>query len=246
SEARRDDPDRYLTAIFAPADCRASVLGLILFNHELARVPAIASEPVIGMIRYQWWRDALEEAAEGRPRRHPVVEALATAFGAHHLSAADLTKLIDAREVEIDRLQPENLDALETFVASTSGYLSELIDGAVTGGAWREPARLAGTAYGLVGIVRAVRAQIGQDRLLLPADGAVAPILERAASLLHEMRRLAGKAPRRAATPLLLATIARRQLKQSQRNTSGPPTGEAGPQPFLPLELLLRSWGRRY
>ena len=77
-EARRCDPDRYLCALFSPAGRRDTVLGLILFNHELARIPEVVSQPMAGMIRYQWWRDALDEISAGKPaRQHPIVSELA-------------------------------------------------------------------------------------------------------------------------------------------------------------------------
>ena len=45
-EARSHDPDRYLCALLAPADRREALLALTLFNHELARIPDIVTQPV--------------------------------------------------------------------------------------------------------------------------------------------------------------------------------------------------------
>ena len=42
---RRHDPDRFLTALFAPPDRRDALLVLYAFNHELARAREVASEP---------------------------------------------------------------------------------------------------------------------------------------------------------------------------------------------------------
>lgn len=242
SEARRHDPDRYLTAIFAPPACRPLVLGLILFNHELARVPEIASEPVIGMIRYQWWRDALAEAQAGEVRRHPVVEVLATAIREERLAVADLEALIAAREVELDRLQPQRLEDLEAFVAATSGRLSMLVDQVLTGGQGAAPARFAGTAYGLIGILRAVDVHARQNRVLIPKDSSVTAIKARAALLLAQMRPMTAATPRRAGAALLLATVARRQLAALD-DEGGDPARYRG---LLPLEMLVRGWLRRY
>ena len=98
-EARRCDPDRYLCALFSPAGRRDTVLGLILFNHELARIPEVVSQPMAGMIRYQWWRDALDEISAGKPaRQHPIVSELAVGIARGWIDAAVLQQMIDARE----------------------------------------------------------------------------------------------------------------------------------------------------
>ncbi len=77
TEARRLDPDRSLAMAFAATGDRPILLSLVLFNAELARIPEIVREPMAGMIRYQWWRDAVADAAGGRsPDRHPVLPGL--------------------------------------------------------------------------------------------------------------------------------------------------------------------------
>ena len=45
TQVRRHDPDRFLTAAFAPAEKRDALLTLFAFNHELARAREVVSEP---------------------------------------------------------------------------------------------------------------------------------------------------------------------------------------------------------
>ncbi len=108
-EARRHDPDRYLCALLAPADRRATLIALTVFNHELARVPEVVSQPLAGMIRLQWWRDAIDELVRGEvPRRQPVVEAMAEAIAKGRVSPRMLHALIDAREPALERPAPDS------------------------------------------------------------------------------------------------------------------------------------------
>src|SRR5262249_20084786 len=93
---RRQDPDRYLTALFAPSDRREALLALYAFNHELARARESVREPIMGQMRLQWWRDGLAELRAGRPRAHEVVLGLNAAMAAHRLSPALLDGMIDA------------------------------------------------------------------------------------------------------------------------------------------------------
>ena len=93
---RRHDPDRFLTALFAPPDQRDALLTLYAFNHELARAREVVSEPPLALIRLQWWR----EVVEGARRRHEVAEPLRAALDAGELDRGDLLRVIDAREAE--------------------------------------------------------------------------------------------------------------------------------------------------
>src|SRR5580692_9280 len=75
---RRHDPDRFLTALFAPPDKRPALLALYAFNHELARAREAAHEPALALIRLHWWR----EVVEGAPRAHEVATPLAASLAA--------------------------------------------------------------------------------------------------------------------------------------------------------------------
>jgi len=101
---RRVDPDRWLSSRFIgdPAK-RADVIAVYAYDHELARAPKVASNPLLGEIRLTWWREALDEIYEGRHvRRHPTAQALAEAVKRHGLPRAPLEAMIDARYRELD------------------------------------------------------------------------------------------------------------------------------------------------
>ena len=72
---RRHDRDRFQTALFAPAARREALFALYAFNYEIARVRESVREPMLGQIRLQWWREAIdaafagERAAPARDRR---------------------------------------------------------------------------------------------------------------------------------------------------------------------------------
>src|SRR5215831_21043396 len=82
---RRHDPDRFFTALFAPPDRRETLLLLYAVNHELARAREATREPMIALMRLQWWR----EIAEGARRRHEVAGPLGDALDQSCIAAAD-------------------------------------------------------------------------------------------------------------------------------------------------------------
>lgn len=169
-EVRRFDSDRWLTALFAPDAKRPALLALYAFNSEIARVRESVTQPMIGQIRLQWWREAWEGVAAGRPRQQPIVQAL----HAHcrNLDIADALALIDARERDMDAAPMDSLAALLTYAEASSVPLMRLaaaILGVRLDERWQEAVRLAGTAYALVGLLRATPFLAAQQRVYLPA-----------------------------------------------------------------------------
>jgi phytoene synthase len=169
---RTHDPDRFLCALFAPAASRGAVLALTAFNHELARARDAASNPLAAQIRLQWWRDAVEAAASGRPAlRHEVAGPLHAAIAAGLLDPAALLAMTEAREAEAEE---DGLATEEQFVAwlrGTAGGWSAAAGAALGADAQqREVLRALGAAYGLAGVLRSVPAHAARGRCLLPRD----------------------------------------------------------------------------
>ncbi len=171
-EVRSQDHDRYLTCLFAPAASRGRLAALYAFNLEVARTPELVSEAMLGRIRLQWWREAIEEIYAGQPRRHAVVEALAAVIEAVPLEKQDLMALVDAREFDLEGEAPADLAALEAYGAQTSSGLLALalqVLGAERAVA-AEAARATGLAWALTGLLRAVPFHARAKRRYLPED----------------------------------------------------------------------------
>ena len=93
---RRHDPDRFLTALFAPPEHRDALLTLYAFDHELARAREVTSEPHLALIRLHWWR----EVVEGARRRHEVATPLGELLDFGPTRRRDLLPVIEAYEME--------------------------------------------------------------------------------------------------------------------------------------------------
>ena len=129
----KGDPDRFAAAMAAPVPAREKLLPIYAFNVEVARAPWVASEPMIGEMRLQWWRDALEEIAEGKGvRQHEVTTPLASVLDGE--GARLLDKLIAARRWD---LHP---DAFED-----DGHFNEYLDATGGGLMWAAGRALDGT-----------------------------------------------------------------------------------------------------
>ena len=169
---RRHDPDRFLCALFAPAAARPALFALIAFNHEIARAREATTTPIATLIRLQWWRDAVEEAAAGRPaRRHEVASPLHEAIIAGRLAPRDLLGLIDAREVEAEESGIPTRGSFGAWLRAGAGGMALAMAGVlgVPDTNLPEVQRL-GAFQGLAGVLRSVAAHAAQGRCLLPRD----------------------------------------------------------------------------
>ena len=125
-ELRGLDGDLYLCHLFAPADKRDTLLTLYHLYADIARIPATVSEPMVGAIRLQWWRDLLDSVAQGESRGALIGEALIQ----HPLPKERLLPLIDGREValpeatrSLDELQAEAAEVGPAFLQAACGVL---------------------------------------------------------------------------------------------------------------------------
>jgi NADH dehydrogenase [ubiquinone] 1 alpha subcomplex assembly factor 6 len=240
---RANDRDRFLTALFAPAERRESLYALYAFNYELAKTREVVSEPMLGHMRLQWWRESIAAIYDGRPvRRHEVIEPLAAAIGARDLSRAHFERLIDAREGDLADAPPADLDALVAYAEASSAPLVLLALEAlgVRDHAAMRSGREVGIAYALAGLLGATVFHARARRTYLPADlvaahgialhrtlfelkpapglAAVAEaVAARARVHLAQARALRRDVPRAALPALLPAVLAGRMLARLER-----------------------------
>ncbi|HXQ51784.1 MAG TPA: squalene/phytoene synthase family protein [Stellaceae bacterium] len=240
---REHDRDRFLTALFAPADRRESLLALYAFNYEVAKTREMVSEPMLGRMRLQWWRDSIAAIYDGTPvRRHEVVEPLAQAIRANRLTRVHFDRLINAREADLDDAPPADLAALEAYAEASSVPLVLLALEVL--GVRDEMAASAGRAIGiafaLAGLLRAAPFHARAHRAYLPADlvaargielhrtlfelrptpglaDVAAAVAARARAHLDAARTLRPQVPRAALPALLPAVLAGRSLSALER-----------------------------
>jgi NADH dehydrogenase [ubiquinone] 1 alpha subcomplex assembly factor 6 len=256
-DLQRLDPDRWLTALFAPDARRSGLFALYAFNAEIARARESVSQPMIGQIRLQWWREAWEGIAAGKPRQHPVVLALHE--HCRHLEQATVMALIDARERDMDDAPFADLADLTSYARATSVPLMKLAAQHLDGPANDAVIDAAGTAYALTGILRAAPHLLARQRVLLPSDllnmhglspeaayqtatGTVLrPVYERVAAEAETwLQKARQQKVSRAALPALLpAVLAGLTLKTLQRNNHDPVVAETAITPLRRQMALL-------
>ncbi len=216
-QVRQQDYDHYLCGLFAPEEARAGLYALYAFNAEIARTPEIVSEPLLGRIRVQWWRDAIEGAFAGGGPHHQVVQALSDAIRRFSLAREPFDRVLGAREGDVENETIADYPALESYAAATAGSLTALSLACLgaTDPLSLQAGQHVGIAYALAGLLRAVPFHAAQRRLYLPLDR-----LKAAGVSVDGL--FAGA--RQAALPVVVAGIAaeaRRHLRLARRQRLG-------------------------
>ena len=227
---RQRDPDRYFADLFAPEKARRHLFALHAFNAEIARIRDIASEPLPGEMRLQWWRDMLRAGEAGG---HPVAVALLETIRAFGLPLSAFEALLNARIFDLYNDLMPDLAYFEGYAGETTSALFQLAglilaEGHDPGNA--DAAGHGGVAYALTGILRYLPIHARRRQLFLPADTLAAHRVE-AEDI------FAGKiSPSLTAALADLRAIARNHLAQSRKAIATLPE-EVAPA-FLPLALV--------
>ena len=168
------DEDRYLSALFAPEPQRHYLLVLYAFNLEVAKTREMVREPMLGEIRLQWWREALEEIEQGTPRAHAVVEALADLVDSTKITPIALMPLIDARAKDLEECPFAAREDLFDYVDGTAGCLAglalQIVAPDLSEQSQRQVSQAAGRAWALTGLARSIAYRASQGQVFLPLD----------------------------------------------------------------------------
>lgn len=271
---RRDDRDRYLLCVLAPIRYRPALMAIHAFNVAISHIPETVSEPILGQIRLQWWRDAIAAIyVNGTPPPHPVIDALRDVIPRHRLSRKSFERILDARERDLEDWRPATIQDLESYARDTAGeilalsmvVLGETDEQALTMG------RSAGAAFAMVGILRSLAFQAHRRRFLIPQELvdregislrdvfafkqpnpalnlSVAAIANRAEILIAGVIKQVGQVSLPARILLLEARIAAYHLKRLQAASFNPFDPGVGQRSdgLLLWRLAGRKWFGRY
>ncbi|MDG4874405.1 phytoene/squalene synthase family protein [Mesorhizobium sp. WSM4935] len=228
---RAADHDRYLSALYAPANKRNALLALYAFNAEVASVRDRIHEPLPGEVRLQWWRDVI--LAEGDAETgHPIADALRATIAANYLPKAAFENMLEARIFDLyDDPMPSRTD-LEGYCGETAAALIQLVAmvlDPVTAPGFAELAGRAGCAQAITGLLLLLPLHRRRGQCFVPAD-----ILAAAGTTPEEFVKGEGGAGAERAVAAMVA-LAREHLNAFEKGAPGLPVSLR--PAFLPLAL---------
>lgn len=169
---RRVDPDRFLLSMMMSSARREALWALFAFNHEIAKTREVVSEARLGMIRLQWWREAVATLYEegAAVSDNEVLIALSKAIAGYDLPLAEFEALIYAREFDLEAVLPGNVEGLVNYADFTTTPLTQLVLAVLGEDVEGEPVQLVSVNYALAGLLRAVPFHVQSGACVLPED----------------------------------------------------------------------------
>ncbi|KAI9837292.1 MAG: hypothetical protein M1819_000366 [Sarea resinae] len=125
------DSPSYTLHTFIPPSALDAYFAIRAFNIELSLIPDTVSNPTIGAMRMQFWRDAIRSSFAGTPRKEPIVILLAHALSdladrtgrRTTLSQHWFQRVISAREKQLHNSPYPTLESLESYAENTYSTL---------------------------------------------------------------------------------------------------------------------------
>lgn len=167
---RAADHDRFIAALFAPAEHRGGLHALHAFNSEVARVRTVAREPLAGEIRLQWWSDVINRERDDEAHANPVASALLTTIDRYRLASDKLLDFIEARRFDLYDEPMATVADLEAYAGRTSSALFALGGQILGGPAAESVSEPAGLAFAIAGLLRAFPRHAARGQLYVPAE----------------------------------------------------------------------------
>ncbi|WP_413203637.1 squalene/phytoene synthase family protein [Rhodospirillum sp. A1_3_36] len=271
-DVRDYDPARFQTNLFAPAARREDLMALHAFHVELARIAGTVSEALIGQMRYQWWRDQVNSACDGKGPilGHPVGEGVNAVIQTYGLDREALLSIIDARETDLEVQPFATEEDMVCHARVSSGALNGMAARVVgiTAPETLAAAEDIGTAWGLLDLVGPCALEARRGRLTLPADlcaeagvtvetlarpeggEAARKPLRRVMDLVQghllSARRLRGAVKMDQASPFLMARLCWHYIDVVKKCDYFPNDPRALVVPRMPIRLFLSAIARRF
>lgn len=95
------DPERRLSLAYAPPATRDALAVLFALDERMAQILVRTSEPMIGLMRLVWWRDALIALDAKEPPAEPLLQSAGT-LKSSGVPGADLAAMIEGWEALLD------------------------------------------------------------------------------------------------------------------------------------------------
>ncbi|XP_061197067.1 NADH dehydrogenase (ubiquinone) complex I, assembly factor 6-like [Saccostrea echinata] len=229
SLVRQYDHENYLCTLLLRRDLRAAVIVLRAFNIEVAMVASNVSDPIRGLGRFQFWREALDGiySPKGTVPQTPVAQLLNWVANEYQVSKSWLSRLIEARAsnptsqfktlVEMDNYYEQVVSSMNYLLLELHGIKDVQADHA---------ASHLGRCYGMVNLIKVTPSQLSQGNVMFPHD-----LLAKHSVSQEDIKR--GKNPKGVSDVVYeIASVAKQHLDKA-RSLKGNVPNQAMPV-FLP------------
>lgn len=159
----------HLAITLMPQDIQKSIYVLYSFFAELDGLASQVSEPMLGEIRCQWWRDVITN----QQPESPLAEAMLVAIEKHSWPQQALLDLIDAKIFDLYADPMQNTASFEAYAGHTYSTLVQLTATAINPQAAKQFADVSGhlgVAFTVAKSLTYLKVHQSRGQIYLPSD----------------------------------------------------------------------------
>jgi len=206
--------------MFLPKEHRLHALSVLAFHAEISRIREIVSEPTMGYIRIQWWRDALNQHSQTLSE----VPILASLLDNPNFEAVApvLHDILNVRQDDIERKPFASVAEAENWVEETTSPLMKALAYSIgiSDQTSIDVFNQAAKAHGLMGVLRSSKAfaEIGNSIWMQKLDDAAVrqalskDVMARASLALAQIHTQSKGVPSSAFALVLPAALAKQHI----------------------------------
>lgn len=270
---RNHDYENYLCTLMYPSSIAPTAFTIHAFNVETAQIGDLqyTSDIKTGLMRMQFWIDAIDKIYQGSPPHTPTAQALSESIRRHKLTKSLFLRILESRFSQLRDDHYRSIHDIEDYGENTKSavlyLLLELIG--IKDENVNHVASHIGRSQGVVTLLRSCPYHTSKGRIYLPRESLmkvkvsgedvirgrkqkeVADVVYELASVanqhLEKARSMRGEVPK-SVLPLFLNTvICDRYLKQLQKvdfNVFHPSLQKKNG--FLPIQILTQKIRKKY
>lgn len=171
---KSQDYDRYIASLFTPLNYREDIFTVISFNFEVQKILKVVSDPMIGMIRFAWWREGIEEAfnVEKPVRNHQILQNIRRLKVNFDISPEHFYTIIDGYEKLLENENFKTLNDFRHHINCTNVALTKIMCEVigVTDRNILEASEKFACAYGVITEIRSAMLNFPNNKFNLPED----------------------------------------------------------------------------
>ncbi|XP_077295769.1 NADH dehydrogenase (ubiquinone) complex I, assembly factor 6 homolog sicily [Arctopsyche grandis] len=173
---RRYDYENFVSTLLLDKSVLTHAIVIRAFNVEIARVQDQVSDKNIGLMRFQFWIEALDKIASSNAKEaipaHPVAQELYKMHLQKKMSKRNLTRLIVSRKSYLDKKYFLSLEDMEKYAEESVSpvYYSILESAGIKNVSADHVASHLGKAQGIVNMLRSVEYSAKNKIVSLPQD----------------------------------------------------------------------------
>ncbi|CAJ0628366.1 14162_t:CDS:2 [Entrophospora sp. SA101] len=170
---RKQDSENYLCSLFYPKHIQKVHWAIRAFNIELIMIGDSVSDPRIGKMRMQFWRETIDNIfKQNKPPQQPIAQVLHNSLDICNVSPLFFKRIIDARDALLDDPPFITSKDLESYAENTASCLLylHLESLGIKDIQADHAASHIGKAIGIVTTLKAFPYLVSKRRMMLPAE----------------------------------------------------------------------------